>query len=610
MPRSRARRLSVSNHFAASMDLFDTLNAKDFLREIEDLAAQLRNDVVAHQLRLDNSPKAIRARRKRVLSGDFRFFAYTYFPHHIRGESSTFQAFFCERFPELLMRPGGMREWFKAPRGEAKSSLLTKIGPVFIATLALLHRKEIRDELGLPEPATSLDYGIIFGAESRVPAKLVEVVKAELTANASLALDFPEVVGRTDTWKIGEIVTATGVRIESLGAEQAVRGTFHGSSRPSWLFGDDLITDAEAKSQAERNKRWEWFERALEYLGPPDGSVKILVAATQLHRDDPVSRAEKTLGHQVHHFRAVESLPERMDLWEQCVALMQNDDRDYAMAEADAGRVADTQSYPSYRFYLENREAMEDGAVTSWPSVRSLYTLMRMRAKNRRSFNTEMQGVANDEENKVFRQVTGFPEILRHWEMVGSCDPSMGATEQSDPSALLAGAYDREHGILHVIDARIKRRVPSKLEADLVAFQQLHQCLAIGFENNNAYEHSRQTFVSAGLRQGVALPLVGITASVPQEVRIESLEPFITDALAPRIKIASNLTQLHEELETWPEKQSGHHYDGLTALYILWALAITRHTRMEFMSDRQFLREMAERGEDDDFDYGGSPVGY
>ncbi|MCZ7655537.1 MAG: hypothetical protein M5R42_16725 [Rhodocyclaceae bacterium] len=152
----------------------------------------------------------------------------------------------------------------------------------------------------------------------------------------------------------------------------------------------------------------------------------------------------------------------------------------------------------------------------------------------------------------------------------------MGKGESSHPSALVAGAWDRDRGRLHVVDARVKRRVPSKLEADLIAFQREFRCQAIGFENNNAYEHSRQTFITAGLAQGVALPLVGLTETVDREVRIDSLEPFITDAFDPRILFDPSLILLLAELDTWPEKQPGHDYDGLCALYILWKIASTR----------------------------------
>jgi predicted phage terminase large subunit-like protein len=552
------------------------LTPKELKEELADLVSSLRKDIEAHAAGLDGSPAAIKARRKRVLSGDFEFFAYTYFPHHIRGTPSLFQAQFCRRFPLLLEQLAGVKEWWIAPRGEAKSSMLTKIGPTWVVVQALRQRPEVRKELGVDAPVQFIDYVILLGAETELPTKLVEVVKTELTSNAALALDFPEVCGKGPMWKIGECVTRTGVKLESFGAEQAIRGTFHGASRPKLLLGDDLITDAEAKSPTERENRWTWLTKAIDYLGPPDGSVKYCGVGTILDKDDPISRAKKTIGHVVHHFRALAELPQDMDLWAKCEELMRNDDVAASQEAAERGQVIPESEMPSYRFYLANRAQMDEGAVVSWPSVRSLFWLMRQRATAPKAFNTEMQGDPRTDEDKTFYRITYWAQRSRDWLIFGGCDPSMGANEKSDPSAILVGGLDQRMKRLHVMHAEIKRRVPSKLESDLISAQRQFRCLAWAFENNNAYEHSRQTFIRAALVQGVPLPLVGITATVPAPVRIDSIEPFVTDLLMPGIVFHAGLTQLLAELDTWPEAQNNHHYDGLTALHLLWHIAITR----------------------------------
>lgn len=545
------------------------INEKTFLDEIAAQAQSLRKEIEAHRVGIDPSPAAIAERRRRVLKdGDFRFFAYTYFPHHIRGEASSFQDHFCSRFPNALRQPGGVREWWVAPRGEAKSSLLTKIGPTWIAVQGLLEDEAICAEVGWKgDPPPFVDYIVLLGAETKMPTKLMEVTKTELTVNAALALDFPEVCGKGPVWKVGEFVTRTGVKVEPFGAEQAIRGTFFGSSRPKVLLGDDLITDKEAKSPTERENRWNWLEKAVDYLGPPDGSVKYLGVGTILNKDDPISRAKHTIGHTVHHFKAIERMPDHEDLWEQCEAIMRNED-------TRVGDVPDDQ-LPSYRFYLKHKKRMDKGAATSWPSVRSLYWLMRQRAKNRRAFGTEMQGEARSDEDQVFTDIQFWVQRLQHWIMFGACDPSMGKGETSDPSAILVGGYDTNAKKLHLIEAEIKRRVPSKLEADLIATQKEYGCQAIGFENNNAYEHMRTSFIKTGLESGISLPLIGITATVPPEVRIDSLEPFIC-GIDPRILFHAKLTRLLDEVNDWPEPQSHHHYDGLVALHILWMIAVSR----------------------------------
>ncbi len=471
-----------------------------------------------------------------------------------------------------------------APRGEAKSSLATKVGPCWVAIQALLQKVLVRQEIGWIESNQLpyfIDYITMLGAETKLPTKLLEVVKVELTVNAALALDFPEACGATKNWKIGEFTTRSGVKMEAFGAEQAIRGTFHGSSRPKLLLGDDLITDKEAKSPTECNNRWDWLEKAVDFLGPPDGTVKFVGVGTVLNKNDPISRAKAAIGHLVHHFRALIELPKRMDLWEECQALMLNQDKPAEEAANERGEVLEESQLPSHLFYQAHKAEMDEGAQISWPGVRSLFWLMRQRAKNIKAFSTEMQGDPRSDEDKVFSPVQFFVSRLQHWKPFGACDPSMGKGEKSDPSAIVGGYYDTQRQRLHVDYAAIKRRVPSKLEADLIAFQQEFRCQAIGFENNNAYEHMRQSFVTAGLAKGVALPLVAVTATVDPEVRIDSLEPYITDALDPRILFNPALTLLLAEMDSWPEKQSSHHYDGLCALHILWMIAVSRSAPME-----------------------------
>lgn len=589
-------------------DAAQHLTSKEFLEELQELRDTMRQEIEAHAAGIDPSPKAIHARRQRVFDGDFEFFAYTYFPHHIRGTPSIFQAHFCHRYPQILQLDGGAKEWWIAPRGEAKSSLLTKIGPVWCAVQALLQRPAIRLAHGYMAAPYFIDYIVLLGAETRLPTKLMEVSKIELTANAALALDFPEACGSTKVWKVGEFVTKTGMKVEPFGAEQAIRGTFHGAARPKLLLGDDLITDAEAKSPTERDNRWNWLEKSIDYLGPPDGSVKFLGVGTVLNKDDPISRARKTIGHMVHHFKAIEKMPDAIELWGECETLMRNADTAVQKEVAVEGRVATDDDLPSFQFYQARREEMEKGAVTSWPSVRSLYWLMRQKAKNARAFGTEMQGDPRDDEDRVFTDIRFWVSRLPHWIMLGACDPSMGKGESSHPSAIVVGGFERTSGKLHVEHAEIKRRVPSKLKADLIKAQEEYKCAAWGFENNNAYEFMRQEFVRAAMEKGVALPLLPITTTADRIVRIDAMEPFINDAFDPRILFNADLVALLDELDTWPEKQTHHDYDGLSALEILWTLCLKRGVKMEYTSGGG--KRMRDRALDDNsFDQSGGNDG-
>jgi len=218
---------------------------------------------------------------------------------------------------------------------------------------------------------------------------------------------------------------------------------------------------------------------------------------------------------------------------------------------------------------------MDLGAITSWPEVRSLFWLMRQRAKNKKAFGTEMQGDARADEDRIFTDYKFWVSRLPDWVFFGACDPSMGKGESSDPSALLVGGWNTNNKKLHVIEAQIKRRAPSLLVSDLIKLQKEYGCQGWAFENNNAYEHMRTSFIDIAKQKQVVLPLVGVTATVPQEVRIGSLEPNITD-IDPDILFHADLLLLISEMDDFPEKQSHHHYDGLTALHLLYYMAVTR----------------------------------
>jgi hypothetical protein len=89
------------------------LTSKEFLDELERAAALLRRDIEAKARQMDPSPAAITARRKRVLGGDFEYFVYTYFPHHMwlepGAQPSDFQQQFMQWVPKALALATGWK---------------------------------------------------------------------------------------------------------------------------------------------------------------------------------------------------------------------------------------------------------------------------------------------------------------------------------------------------------------------------------------------------------------------------------------------------------------------------------------------------------------------
>ncbi|MFZ5427092.1 MAG: hypothetical protein ACOZEN_08955, partial [Thermodesulfobacteriota bacterium] len=102
------------------------LKRKDFLAELALLATTLRRTIEAECEGFSPDPAASAARRKRAMT-DFAFFRRTYFPHYIRHGDSVLHTWLDETLPALVDHPDGQRLAVAAPRGEAKSTVVSLI---------------------------------------------------------------------------------------------------------------------------------------------------------------------------------------------------------------------------------------------------------------------------------------------------------------------------------------------------------------------------------------------------------------------------------------------------------------------------------------------------
>ncbi|MDK4605724.1 hypothetical protein QG044_11350, partial [Kingella kingae] len=62
----------------------------------------------------------------------FEFFVNTYFPHYTRSPSkSVLHEYLFRRLPEILNTPESQMEADAAPRGEAKSTIVSRLFPLW-----------------------------------------------------------------------------------------------------------------------------------------------------------------------------------------------------------------------------------------------------------------------------------------------------------------------------------------------------------------------------------------------------------------------------------------------------------------------------------------------
>ncbi len=513
----------------------DALTAREFERQLARLASEFRRAIEAGCDGFDADPAAARRRREQA-DEDFGFFCRTYFPHYVTHAPSALHRYLFERLPAIVNDPASQTDALAAPRGEAKSTLVSLL---FVMWCELTARKHY--------PV------IIMDAVEQAQIQL-EALKAEYEFNPRLATDFPDRVGRGRVWQVGVIVTTGGSKIEVFGSGKRIRGRRHGPYRPDLAIGDDLENDDNVRSPTQRDKLERWLKQSVLQLGGAGQKFDVFIIGTVLHYDSVLSRLlSNPLWHSAR-FQAIIRWPDRMDLWDQWEERLLNHGRAQARA-----------------FYSAHRAAMEAGAVVSWPAGRPLYELMLVRARDgHAAFDAEYQNDPVDAASALFGTIRFWVDRRSDWLFYGACDPSLGkAGNARDPSAILVGGISRETGILDVVEAAIGKRLPDRIIEDIIALDADYKCLVWGIEAVQFQEFLRTELIKRSAARGRPVPARGILPHADKQLRIESLQPHVANGV---IRLHPSQATLLAQLRHYP---MADHDDGPDALQMLWMLATT-----------------------------------
>lgn len=510
---------------------------KAALDELAAIAAALRARIEAEVDGFAVDPAAT-AERVKTANESFEFFARTYFPHYVNRPNSRLHDWLYARLPEIAAAPDPVTQAIAAPRGEAKSTLVSQL---FVLWCIVTGKKR---------------YAMIGMDAFDQAAVMLEAIKAELEANPRLARDFPEACGAGRVWQAGVIVTAHDRKIEAVGSGKRIRGRRHGPYRPDLFVGDDLENDDNVRTPEQRDKLEAWLTKAVLKLGGAGEKFDVLVIGTVLHYDSVLSRLLKNPLWHGRTFKAIERWPDDMEAWERWEALY----KAHGEAVADA-------------YYQAHREQMDAGAVVSWPAGRPLLALMKLRARDgAAAFDSELQNDPLSTDGAPFagslHTWSGEPDP--RWIMFGAVDPSLGrAGAGRDPSAILVGGFDRASGTLHVVEARIARRPPDRIIDEVIALQAQYHCVLWAVENVQFQEFFRTELVKRSAAAGCPVPARGVTPSTDKALRIESLQPHLANRL---ILLRNEHTTLIDQLRHFPRAD---HDDGPDALHMLWMAAAT-----------------------------------
>lgn len=511
-------------------------STRAFLRDLAQFSEGFRKRIEAEVDGFAADAAASAERRTRA-QNDYQFFCRTYFPHYVKRGNSRLHDYLYQRLPQIADSAESCTDAIAAPRGEAKSTLTTQL---FVLWCVVTGRKR---------------YPIIGMDAFDQAAIMLEAIKAELEFNPRLALDFPGHCGQGRVWQAGVIVTRGNAKIEAVGSGKRIRGRRHGPYRPDLFVGDDLENDENVKTPEQRDKLAGWINKAVLKLGGAGEKFDCIIIGTILHYDSVLSRLLKNALWRGARFKALIRWPDHMSLWDQWEELLRN-------AGAEDARA----------FHAAHAADMAAGAEVSWPDGRPLYQLMLIRARDgHAAFDSELQNdPLSDDDAPFARGITFWVDRRADWIFYGAVDPSLGKHGASrDPSAILVGGYNRATGVLDVVEASIRKRLPDRIIEDVIACQLQYRCLVWAVETVQFQEFLKTELVKRSAARGIPVPARGVTPHADKVLRIESLHPHMANGL---IRLHPSQATLIDQLRHFPKAD---HDDGPDALHMLWMLAMS-----------------------------------
>jgi predicted phage terminase large subunit-like protein len=485
-------------------------------------------------------------------------FGRKYLPHYLTAPPSKFHRDFVGDL-EGLHEQRGSRRAYIAPRGSAKSTW---------GTLAYPLRAGLRgDERYILLLSDTVDQARTFLAS----------IKAELEGNEALLTDYPDAAGIGPEWQSQRIRLRNGVLIEALGTGSRIRGRRNRQDRPTLVVIDDPQGNSDIVSAIERQRAWDWLMREVVPAGTD--ATNFVCVGTALHRQAIAVRLQETAGWKGRVYRSIERWPDNAELWFEWERFLVN----FGDPDRDA---------KALRFYEENREEMDAGAVVLWPEYRPLYSLMRRRAEiGPAAFDTEDQGNPQTAEGAEWP-----PEVFERpglwfddWPVGATIltiavDPSKGADSKTgDYSAIVALARTTD-GTLWV-EADLKRRPINQIIGDgLSMMVRLRREVRrpvdrFAVETNQFQQMMMEDFREQAAKMGLIVPLKEVENRIHKVARIRQLTKYLmaglgTQGAAPLMRFRSTpgTRLLVEQLRDFP---TGAFDDGPDALQMSLDQAIS-----------------------------------
>lgn len=513
------------------------MKSKEFSASLKALADSIRQTIEASFTGWDDNPQAIAERRAQVFDpiNGFKYLLDHYFPHYIRNaDLSELHKYLHQTLPEVASNPESCLEAIAAPRGEAKSTIVSQLHTLWRIIANQTH------------------YTLIVMDSIDQAYPMLEAIKAELDSNPRIKIDFPEVFGQGRVWQAGSIITANNIKVQVAGAGKKLRGLRHGAYRPDLVVLDDIENDENVRKPEQRDKLHSWLKKTIMPLGAAGEKLDIIYIGTILHYDSVLNRTLNNPAWRTARFKAIIQMPENMALWDEWEALYKAKRLD----EAEA-------------FYAKNKKKMDKGAIVSW-LARPILALMKIRARDGHdAFDSEYQNDPTAGEDAPFNNAIRYwHELPADLTLFGACDPSLGKAGSSrDPSAIIIGGYDRKTGKLYIIEADIKKRLPDKIISDIIRYQRQYNCVVWAIESVQFQEFFRTELVKRSAKEHIHVPAQPVMPHSDKLLRIEALQPHMNNGY---ILLHTEQSTLIDQFRHFPKAD---HDDGCDGVEMCWKVA-------------------------------------
>ncbi len=266
------------------------------------------------------------------------------------------------------------------------------------------------------------DFVVLIAASSDRARSLLDTIKTWLETNPLLLADFPEVcvpIRKLERvahrqkgqryrgeptrieWGANKIVFPTlegartsGVVIQCAGTSGAeIRGLQHARAdgtlvRPTLAFVDDPQTRDSARSKSQCDVREQIIKADILGMAGPGKKIALLITTTVVCENDLACRLldrKKNPDFRGEKYRLLESPPSAAALWDEYRAIL------------EAELANDGDGSQATAFYRANREAMDEGAVASWPArhnddeLSGIQFAMNLKFRDEAAFMSEYQ---------------------------------------------------------------------------------------------------------------------------------------------------------------------------------------------------------------------------